>query len=117
MVQILQLYDAPSAIFVRNDMRAIGAIREAQEFQYRIQFDLSVIGFDNIQFVSATLPALNTIEQPIQKIANTAISLFLEKLQSIAQASFEGKRIVFNTSLVVRDSCRKLAYWRMSLVI
>ena len=76
----------------------------ARQLKIRIPEDLSVIGFDNIQTAAYMGPALTTVRQPLQDMAATAARMVIDtnegrKIQ---------KRVVLSTSLVVRDSTRRL---------
>lgn len=106
LMKVLSLNEVPTAIFSCNDMMAIGLIRQAQAVNIRIPEDMSVIGFDDILFVSAISPALTTIAQPSHEIAQTTLTLLFDKIQGIHGAP-DGKRIVLDTKLVIRDSCQK----------
>jgi DNA-binding LacI/PurR family transcriptional regulator len=107
LAHLLTLDEVPTAIFVCNDMMAIGAIKQAKVSNVRIPEDISIVGFDDIQFVTAISPALTTVAQPVRELAQTAISLLIGKIQNDPSYT-EGKRIVLDPSLVVRDSCRKV---------
>ncbi|HZG76261.1 MAG TPA: LacI family DNA-binding transcriptional regulator, partial [Paenibacillus sp.] len=54
----------PGALFCCNDMVAIGAIHELASRGVSVPGDVSVIGFDGIEFGRMITPALTTIEQP-----------------------------------------------------
>lgn len=55
----------PSAIFCFNDRIAMGAYRAASELGLRVPQDISIMGFDNQDFVADGLfPGLTTIELP-----------------------------------------------------
>lgn len=55
----------PTAIFCFNDRLAMGAYRAAAELGLRIPEDLSVVGFDNQEYVAdGVFPGLTTIELP-----------------------------------------------------
>ncbi|MDT0163951.1 LacI family DNA-binding transcriptional regulator [Actinotalea sp. AC32] len=55
----------PTAIFCFNDRLAMGAYRAAAELGLRIPEDLSVVGFDNQEYVADGIhPGLTTIELP-----------------------------------------------------
>lgn len=95
-----------SAIFVCNDMMAIGAIKAAHNLNLNIPHDISIIGFDNIPLAEAISPSLTTIAQPIAEVATVATHLLLEKMTS-SHFQFNGQfqRIVLQPSLLVRESC------------
>jgi LacI family transcriptional regulator len=55
----------PTAIFCFNDRLAMGAYRAAAELGLRVPEDVSVVGFDNQEYVADGLyPGLTTIELP-----------------------------------------------------
>ena len=64
----------PTGIICSNDLMAIGVIREAEAHGLRVPDDLSVVGFDGIDAADWTEPALTTVEQPIDEIAETAVA-------------------------------------------
>lgn len=57
--QLLALPEQPTAIFCHNDTMAIGAIQEAKRLGLRVPQDLSVVGFDDIQFAQYCDPPIN----------------------------------------------------------
>ena len=65
--------DRPTAVICSNDLMAIGALQEARAHGLDVPSDLSIVGFDEIEAASWTEPALTTVEQPIDEIAETAI--------------------------------------------
>ena len=93
----------PTSIFAGNDLQAMAFTRRpSTENPY--PEDLSVIGFDDIQTAAYMGPALTTVRQPLQDMAATAARMVIDtnegrKIQ---------KRVVLSTSLVVRDSTRRL---------
>ena len=48
--KLLSQPEPPTAIFCHNDSMAIGAIQQAKKQGFRIPQDLSIVGFDDIQF-------------------------------------------------------------------
>jgi DNA-binding LacI/PurR family transcriptional regulator len=65
---------APTAVICSSDLMAIGVLQEAAEQGVRVPRDLSVVGFDGIEATAWTNPALTTVEQPIEEIAETAVN-------------------------------------------
>ena len=51
----------PSCFFAENDTLALGAMKALKEMGYRIPYDISLIGFDDIPYSSISSPALTTI--------------------------------------------------------
>jgi DNA-binding LacI/PurR family transcriptional regulator len=68
------------AMFAFNDSLALGAMRVMQEAGLRIPDDVAVIGFDDIDETRYSLPTLSTIDPGMDEIAETAISMLLERI-------------------------------------
>lgn len=103
-MQLFQRNPRPTAIFVCNDMMAIGVIRAASQLGLRIPEDVSIASFDNIELASYTTPPLTSVAQPKQEIGQMAITLLLERMQN---ASLPPRRNILPTRLVIRESTRR----------
>ena len=103
--KLLALPDPPTAIFVCNDMMAIGAIRAANDLNYRVPDELSIIGFDNISLASYTTPPLTTIAQPSYEMGFLAAEFLSQRLED---ATLPSQQKIFMPFLVERDSCKKI---------
>lgn len=99
--QLLALSEPPTAIFSHNDSMAIGAIKEAKKLGLRVPQDISVVGFDDIQFALYCDPPLTTISQPRYEIGRQAMLMMLDLLRG--QEVGAGSRLL-ETKLVVRES-------------
>jgi LacI family transcriptional regulator len=91
-----------TAVFATNDLMAAGALRELATRGLSVPGDISVIGFDDAPLAEMVSPPLTTIRQPMEDMANTAVTLLLDRVRG-ANGS-EPARHVLPTSLVVRDS-------------
>lgn len=91
-----------TAIFAANDLMAIGAMNVAHRAGYRIPQELSFVGFDNIAQSATTIPALTTIDQPVDELGEGAVELLFDQ---ILKRATPGQRMVM-TRLVERESCR-----------
>jgi LacI family repressor for deo operon, udp, cdd, tsx, nupC, and nupG len=78
--QLLLQREAPTAIFCFNDGMAIGVIQAAKRLGRSLPEDLSVVGFDDIQFARYTDPPLTTVAQPMREIGEGTVRLLLEIL-------------------------------------
>jgi LacI family transcriptional regulator len=94
----------PTAIFSGSDLQAMGVYEAARQLKIRIPENLSVIGFDDIQTAAYMGPALTTIRQPLQDMAATAARMIIDTKEGRKSQ----KRVILSTSLVVRDSTRRL---------
>lgn len=68
-----------SAVACANDEMASGAINALRELGKKVPEDVSVIGFDNVDFASYLSPGLTTIEYPVQEIGNMAARWILNR--------------------------------------
>jgi len=80
MHAILRTVRLPSAIFVCNDLMAIGALRAAHEVGLRVPENMSIIGFDDIELSSYTSPPLTTVAQPKERLGGMAVDMLLERV-------------------------------------
>ena len=68
----------PTAVLAMSDVTAIGVLQAARELRIRVPEDLSVVGFDDIEFAPYTDPPLTTVHQPIQQKGEEAVRLLLD---------------------------------------
>ncbi len=99
--QLLNRGDLPDALFVLNDLMAIGAILTLQDAGYRIPEDIAVIGFDDIQEATIIRPALTTIAQKPYDIGYKLGKLLFERIEN---PSLPTRRVESLLELIKRDS-------------
>jgi LacI family transcriptional regulator len=105
MQELLQRCPDLTAVFVFNDMMALGAMKALHDQGLRVPEDLSIIGFDNILYSSAFEPALTTIAQPIAAIGQECIARLLERID---QPEKPPTHVTLPVELIERSSCRPL---------
>jgi len=92
-----------TAVFVFNDVMAIGALTALRRAQLPVPDAISLIGFDNIVQSAATMPALTTVAQPVAELGQTSIRLLMSR---ILQPGEPCSRITLPTHLIERESVR-----------
>ncbi|GHW80723.1 Ribose operon repressor [Vibrio cholerae] len=95
----------PSALFVSNDMMAMGVIQAASQRGLRVPDDLSLIGYDDVHIAKFMTPALTTIHQPKYRLGKAAIDTLLYRLEN---PDTTAQVVQLEPTLVVRNSVRKL---------
>lgn len=70
----------PTAMICGNDVLAIGALLECAESGLSVPGDISIVGFDNLEFAMHANPPLTTIEVPAEDMGMGAASYLLSKL-------------------------------------
>ena len=91
----------PTAFFVDNDMIAFGVMRALKEKGYRIPEDVSVVGFDDLQFSAVSSPALTTIRVHKHSMGWEAVRRLLTMMDHPNAGKF---KIQSCTDFVERDS-------------
>lgn len=91
-----------SAVFVSNDTVALGAMTAIQQRGLKIPEDIAVIGYDDIPVAAYLYPSLSTIRNfPVQE-GKLATKRLIELIRGERKAK---ESVVFDTPLIVRDSC------------
>ncbi|WP_172825590.1 LacI family DNA-binding transcriptional regulator [Microbacterium pygmaeum] len=95
--------ERPDAIFAANDLLAVGLLQAfAIMSDVRVPEDIALIGYDDIDFASATVVPMSSIRQPAHLIGATAVELLLQEL-SMPDGDHE-RSVRFLPELVVRES-------------
>lgn len=68
------------AIFACNDYMAMGALEELCRRKSPGAARVAVVGFDDIDEASFTVPALTTVQQPLAELAEAALRCILEQM-------------------------------------
>ena len=103
--KILELDALPTAIFCANDLLALGVMRALLASKVRIPEQVSVLGYDNIEFAPSAAVPLSSIAQPSYQMGVTAADLLLNECED--GDSHEHQQIRFQPQLVERASTGK----------
>ncbi|MFH0130779.1 LacI family DNA-binding transcriptional regulator [Variovorax sp. VaC1] len=109
MHAILRTEEKPSAVFVCNDLMAIGALRAAHESGVHVPDELSIVGFDDIELSAYTSPPLTTVAQPKERIGALAVDMLLERVGGKRR---DARKVVLQPELRVRASTARHASFR-----
>ena len=99
---LIRAKPAPTAIFAANNILAEAALIALDQERLRVPRDVSVVAFDDLQWMSMVEPPLTTVRQPVADMARSAAELALRRLRD----GFEGRpsTVVFHTELIERGS-------------
>jgi DNA-binding LacI/PurR family transcriptional regulator len=100
MTKLLRRVPELDAVFVANDIMAIGAIRALRDAGRRVPDDVSVVGFDDIPAAARHDPPITTVSQQVEHMGRTLAETLLTRLHG----EDEPQQIVLSTKLVVRAS-------------
>ncbi|MEU7878559.1 LacI family DNA-binding transcriptional regulator [Microbispora bryophytorum] len=98
---LLDLPEAPSAIFAGCDDIALGVLEAARARGLRVPEDLSIVGFDDTQIARMASPPLTTVRQPLREMGAVAVRT---ALRLAAGEQVESHHVELATELVVRGS-------------
>ncbi|TDN91475.1 LacI family DNA-binding transcriptional regulator [Microbacterium sp. BK668] len=86
-LRLLGGYERPTGIFCFNDRVAMGVYRAAYELGVRIPRDVSIVGFDNQDFIADGIaPSLTTIELPHYEMGAWATERLFDLISESAPA-------------------------------
>lgn len=91
----------PTAILAMSDVTAIGVLQATREYGIRVPDELSVVGFDDIDFAPYTNPPLTSVHQPIRAKGEAAVRSLLRK-GDLDPSHAEAPRL--DVRLVIRGS-------------
>lgn len=105
MKKILGARKSPTAVFAINDEAAIGAMRAIHEKGLEVPKDVSLVGFDDIEWATHTMPGLTTIKIYKKEIGAAAVKKLIEQIEDKAALPVKN---VMPVKLVLRESCAPL---------
>lgn len=97
---LLGLARRPTAVLSGNDVLAYGVLLEAGRLGYRVPHDLSVVGFDDLEWSRHLSPSLTTIQVPTETTWRWAGEYLVRRLAGERQIMHHE----IDYSLIVRES-------------
>ncbi|MBO9604669.1 MAG: LacI family DNA-binding transcriptional regulator [Paenibacillaceae bacterium] len=102
--RLLERKDRPTAVFATTDQMAIAVLDAASRAGLRIPEDLSVIGYDNIDWADNPYIGLTTISAQKTAMAQLALQQLLRVIEAKDEAGDEKKNMVLEPQLIVRKT-------------
>jgi DNA-binding LacI/PurR family transcriptional regulator len=90
-----------TAVFVGNDLMALGLLRVLHQEGRELPSDLSVVGFDDMPEAAYFTPSLTTIRQDFLEVGSRGFHLLLDEIESGRRSS---ARAIVPPELIVRES-------------
>lgn len=100
---LLSLEDRPTAIFCISDVLALGVIRAAKNLGVGVCEELSVVGFDDVEYATMLNPMLTTVSQPRYSLGKTSAQILLKQIET----GETGSETYLEHKLILRDSTAK----------
>jgi LacI family transcriptional regulator len=92
----------PTAIFAANNILAEAAMMAVEHEGLRVPRDVSVVAFDDVQWMAIVEPPLTAVRQPVADMARSAAELALRRVREGRERG--PSTMVFRTELIERAS-------------
>jgi LacI family transcriptional regulator len=96
----------PTAVFCYNDLVAIGLISALTDLGMAVPDDVSVMGFDNIDFGGYVRVPLTTVQMPAYEIGESAARLLIKQINHSSSPLVE--RVILEHKIIERKSVSKI---------
>ncbi|PBC35580.1 LacI family transcriptional regulator [Rhodococcus sp. ACS1] len=104
-LELLDRADRPTAIFCFSDHMAMGVYQAASLLGLRIPEDLSVVGFGDLELISAGLmPQLTTVAIPYFDMGAAAVRSVLDRMEQSGGSAAAPSQVLLPCDLVSRAS-------------
>lgn len=102
-MQLINASYRPDAFFATLDVFAVAILRAAHLCGFRVPDDFVVVGFDNIDITTVTIPTITTVNQPKLQLGFTACEILFERLQN---PNSPIQKVLLETELIIRESTK-----------
>jgi LacI family transcriptional regulator len=105
--ELLNLDPPPTAIFSSSNRLLVGTMNVLAERRVRVPDDISVISFDDSEWLSLWQPPVTTVDVAVEEMAMLAVQLLMRRIQEGKPAE---KPVTYRLSvkLLERQSCRRV---------
>ncbi|MEQ9038520.1 MAG: LacI family DNA-binding transcriptional regulator [Silicimonas sp.] len=103
MREIFGLSERPTAVFATTDSLALGALQWCRENDVDVPNELSIVGYDNIEYAAYQATPLTTVNYAADEISAIGVARLLERLRG--KQSWQGPAVqLIEPELIVRQS-------------
>jgi LacI family transcriptional regulator len=94
--------ELPDAIFCANDLLAMGVLRALIQAGVSVPGEVTLIGYDDIEFTAAAAIPLSSVRQPTYQLGRIATELLLDECDN--PVGHAHQQVMFQPELVIRES-------------
>jgi LacI family transcriptional regulator len=102
--QDLHRDDRPTAIIATTNVATLGAIKAIQALQLTMPHDVSLVGFDDFEWMTALRPYVTAMGQPTRELAASAWRLLLERMGSNIDRDRDVQHLILDGTFTIRES-------------
>jgi len=97
--------ELPTGVFALNDLIAIGLLQGLVTHKVAVPDEISIVGYDDIEFAAAAAVPLSSVSQPRVELGRRAVELLLGEIQALENGEpHQHIQERFTPALVVRSS-------------
>jgi LacI family transcriptional regulator len=100
--ELLRRSDRPTGLFTANNFISIGALRAIRDLELRIPGDISIVGFDEVDWSQLNYEQLTTVAQPVYDMGKIAAEKLIARLGGDSTPIQE---IRLKTKFILRETC------------
>lgn len=112
--QLLELKEAPQAVFAASDYGALGAMQASRLRNIKMPGELGLIGFANEEFTELIQPALSTVDQKSKELGRCAANVYFTKLLDKKITEKPSVQII-DSEIIIRESSSVAIQQNMTL--
>ncbi|SEE95726.1 transcriptional regulator, LacI family [Rhizobiales bacterium GAS191] len=101
LAELMRAHPETEAVFLSNDVLALGALFECQRQGWKVPDRLRLCGFGDLDFAVSSVPALTTVRPPRGEIGRRTAELLLDRFAGRQQ---QDRVIDLGFELIVRES-------------
>ena len=97
--------DVPTALYATTYYLTLGAVLAVQSMNIAIGQDISIVGFDNLEFTQVVRPSLTMVVQPMKDISDAAYDILHRRLN---KETFDCVQKILPTEILYKDSVKRI---------
>lgn len=105
MSDLISRNNIPSAVVAGNDFIALGVMEALEANGLNVPEDVSIVGFDNIEFAAFSKISLTTIDLPKYEMGRAAAEIVINNSKEQLKVP---NQVVIEASMKIRNSCKKI---------
>lgn len=100
--ELLDLTPRPTALFVSNNLMAVGALEAIHAKKLKVPSEVALIGFDDLPWAEALDPPLTVVRQPAYELGRAAAETLFKRL---GDRTLPASWLRLKPCLILRKSC------------
>ncbi|WP_195572417.1 LacI family DNA-binding transcriptional regulator [Paenibacillus sp. 1001270B_150601_E10] len=104
MNKLIESGERPTAMFAANDDMALSAIEVLHEHGISVPDEMAIIGFDDIDLASRTVPKLSSVKLPLYDMSKAAVQKIINM---VGTTDLSFSTLSLPAELMIRDSSGK----------